>query len=523
MKACYDKLLKILIDRKMTKTDLRKEAKISSSTLAKIGKQEMVSSDVLVKICNTLQCDISDIVELVKDENEEFVVENDPNKLKVVSLFSGAGGMDIGFRNAGFEIIWANDFFEDAVNSYRKNIGKHIVHGDITKISSEDIPDNPDVVIGGFPCQGFSVANTRRSMEDKRNFLYKEMLRVISDKKPKFFVAENVKGLLSIEGGKVFEMIKSDFENLKDKDGDVIGYKVDARILNAAQYGVPQARERVVIIGNRIGVENPYPTPTHYVEDVSESEEGLLPAITTEQAIGFLSNVKLTKKEIKIKKKDLEKHIEDTKLVDVDGFYSILGVDKNCEEIVIRNHVASENVADTFWGRKYEVNQHDICDYLRYWRDKAGWTTNKVDEHFGYSYTAGHWFRKDNNSGSIPKPEDWWELKKIFGFDDKYDEAVTTLVEKEIKFEQSLRITNWDRPSDTITATSPEIHVNKKRRLSARECAILQTFPLEYEFTGALNKMYTQIGNAVPVKLATKIATGISEAIIQHNGTQNKE
>lgn len=523
MKACYDKLLKILIDRKMTKTDLRKEAKISSSTLAKIGKQEMVSSDVLVKICNTLQCDISDIVELVKDENEEFVVENDPNKLKVVSLFSGAGGMDIGFRNAGFEIIWANDFFEDAVNSYRKNIGKHIVHGDITKISSEDIPDNPDVVIGGFPCQGFSVANTRRSMEDKRNFLYKEMLRVISDKKPKFFVAENVKGLLSIEGGKVFEMIKSDFENLKDKDGEIIGYKVDASILNAAQYGVPQARERVVIIGNRIGVENPYPTPTHYVEGVSESEEGLLPAITTEQAIGFLSNVKLTKKEIRIKKKDLEKHIEDTKLVDVDGFYSILGVDKNCEEIVIRNHIASENVADTFWGRKYEVNQHDICDYLRFWRDKAGWTTNKVDEHFGYSYTAGHWFRKDNNSGSIPKPEDWWELKKIFGFDDKYDEAVTTLVEKEIKFEQSLRITNWDRPSDTITATSPEIHVNKKRRLSARECAILQTFPLEYEFTGALNKMYTQIGNAVPVKLATKIATGISEAIIQYNGAQNKE
>ena len=96
-------------------------------------------------------------------------------------------------------------------------------------------------------------------------------------------------------------------------------------------------------------------------------------------------------------------------------------------------------------------------------------------------------------------------------------------MEKEIKFEQSLRITNWDRPSDTITATSPEIHVNKKRRLSARECAILQTFPLEYEFTGALNKMYTQIGNAVPVKLATKIATGISEAIIQYNGAQNKE
>ena len=104
MKACYDKLLKILIDRKMTKTDLRQQAKISSSTLAKIGKQEMVSSDVLVKICDTLQCDISDIVELVKDENEEFVVQNDPNKLKVVSMFSGAGGMDIGFEG-GFRCL----------------------------------------------------------------------------------------------------------------------------------------------------------------------------------------------------------------------------------------------------------------------------------------------------------------------------------------------------------------------------------------------------------------------------------
>lgn len=513
MKACYDKLLKILIDRKMTKTDLREQAKISSSTLAKIGKQEMVSSDVLTKICNVLQCDISDIVELVKDENEEYVVTNNPDKLKVISLFSGAGGMDLGFINSGFEIIWANDFFEDAVNSYRKNIGRHIVYGDITKISSKDIPDGADVIIGGFPCQGFSVANKKRSMKDKRNFLYREMLRIIADKKPKFFVAENVKGILSMEGGKVFEMIKSDFENLRDNEGKVIGYKVDAKILNAAEYGVPQARERVVIIGNRIGVENPYPIATHYVKGGAKNPDGLIPAITTEQAIGFLADKMITKKEIYISKRELQDHIKRTGLTDVDGLYSILGVQKDCEEIVIKNHVASENVADTFWTRKYEVNQSDICDYLRYWRDKSGWTTKKVDEHFGYSYTAGHWFRKDNKSGSIPKPKDWWELKKIFGFDDRYDEVVTTLVEKEIQFEQSLRITNWDRPSDTITATSPEIHINKKRRLSARECAILQTFPLEYEFTGSLNKMYTQIGNAVPVKLATKIATEINIAI----------
>ena len=510
MKANYDKLLKILIDKKMTKTELRKKAKISSSTLAKIKKQEVLSDDVLNKICNMLNCKVDNIVEMVKDENEEYYVENDPNKLKVISLFSGAGGMDLGFLNAGFEIVWANDLLEDAVNSYRKNIGKHMLKGDITKISSDDIPNNPDVIIGGFPCQGFSVANTRRTTEDKRNFLYKEMLRIIADKKPKFFVAENVKGLLSLAKGKVFEMIKSDFENLVDEDGNNLGYKVEARILNAAEYGVPQARERVIIIGNRIGVDNPFPEKTHYLDDCSdELKEGLLPAVTTEQAIGFLQNKKITHNKITISREELEKHIRNTNITDIKGFYNILGINNDDKEIIIKNHVASENVAETFWGRKYEVNQAEICDYLRYWRDKSTWTTKKIDEYFGYAHTAGHWFRKDNKSGSIPKPEDWWELKKILSFDDKYDEQVTTLVEKEIKFEQSLRITNWDRPSDTITATSPEIHINKKRRLSARECAILQTFPVKYEFTGSLNKMYTQIGNAVPVVLATKIAEEI--------------
>lgn len=401
-------------------------------------------------------------------------------KFRVISLFSGAGGMDLGFINAGFEIVWANDFFKEAVESYKKNVDNRIVFGDITKIDSSQMPDDIDLVIGGFPCQGFSVANTKRSMKDERNFLYKEMLRVIRDKQPKFFVAENVKGILSMKKGKVIEMIKNDFRKL--------GYKVDARLLNAAEYGVPQARERVVIIGNRIGVDNPYPKATHWVDSKKyDSKEGLKDPVTVEQTIGFLSNVRLSEKPITLD----------------DG-------------TIIYNHMAATNVYDKFWGRKYKVNQAKICDYLRMWRDKAGYTTKKVDEHFGYKYTAGHWFRKDNHSGSIPKPSDWWELKKIFGFDNKYDKKVTTMVEKEIKFEQSLRITNWDRPSDTITATSPEIHVNKERRLSARECAMLQTFPMDYQFVGSLNVVYKQIGNAVPVKLAEQIAKEIYDVLIKN-------
>ena len=175
-----------------------------------------------------------------------------------------------------------------------------------------------------------------------------------------------------------------------------------------------------------------------------------------------------------------------------------------------------------FGGRKHNVNQHDVCDYLKYWRNKSGWTTKKVDNHFGYAHTAGHWFRKDNNSGSIPNPKDWWELKKILGFDDKYDNLVTELELKEIKFEQSLRISNWDRPSDTITATGPEIHPNKERRMSVRECAIIQTFPNDFVFKGSIGNMYKQIGNAVPVLMANRIALEIKGMLDDYESKQIK-
>lgn len=387
------------------------------------------------------------------------------NRPKVLSLFSGCGGLDLGFINAGYEIIWANDFFPEAVETYKKNIGDHIILEDIAKIDNSKIPNGFDILLGGFPCQGFSIANSKRSMKDERNFLYKEMLRIIDNKRPKFFLAENVKGLLSMHKGKVIEMIVNDFKKL--------GYVVDYKLINSADYGVPQQRERVIIIGNRIGVKNPFPRKTHENKHISVKD-----------VVGDLESIRTRDESFKIGNK------------------------------LIHNHVARTNVHDTFWGRKHKVNQHDICDYLKYWRNKKGISTKKVDEYFGYSHTAGHWFRKDNNSGSIPKPEDWWELKKLLGFDDKYDKQVTELELKEIKFEQSLRISNWDRPSDTITATGPEIHPNKKRRMSVRECARIQTFPDDFIFYGSIGNMYKQIGNAVPVLLAEKIAKVIKSSII---------
>ena len=395
-------------------------------------------------------------------------------KPSVVGLFSGCGGLDLGFKQAGFDILWANDFDQDSVKTYRENIGDHIVLGDITKIPNKDIPSGFDVLLGGFPCQGFSVANIKRSMKDERNFLYLEMLRVIKNKKPKFFVAENVKGLLSMEKGAVIDMIVKDFEK--------IGYKVDYRLLTASDYGVPQHRQRVFIIGNRIGKQNPFPKITHGLKNDLFNPK-LEPYVSTKEAIGHLARVRTRDNPF---------------------------IHKN---VKIFNHVARMNISDKFWGRKHKVNQFDICDYLKKWREGSGWSTKKIDEHFGYAHTAGHWFRKDNNSGSIPNPDDWRELKKLLKFDDKYDKQVTELEEKTIVFEQSLRISNWEEPSDTITATGPEIHPNKKRRLSVRECAILQTFPDDFVFHGAIGSMYKQIGNAVAVDLAYQIAKLIKKNI----------
>mgnify|MGYP001357866485 FL=1 len=276
--------------------------------------------------------------------------------------------------------------------------------------------------------------------------------------------------------GKVLKMIIKDFEDL--------GYNVDYKVLKASEYGVPQHRERVFIIGNKLGLNNPYPPKTH------GGKKGLKPFVKTKDVVAFLAKERI---------RDVSFTIDGQK---------------------ITNHKARTNVHDKFWGRKHKVNQHEICDYLKYWRSLSGWSTKRVDKHFGYAHTAGHWFRKDNNSGSIPNPSDWWELKKILGFDDRYDKKVTELELKPITFEQSLRINNWDTPSDTITATGPEIHPNRKRRMSVRECAIIQTFPIDFEFQGSLGKMYTQIGNAVPVLLAEKIALEIKKELLNNDVKQ---
>ncbi len=299
--------------------------------------------------------------------------------MNVVSLFSGAGGLDLGFIKAGHTIVWANDLFHDAVATYKRNLGNHIIEKDIKDIDSDEIPDC-DIVIGGFPCQGFSVANTKRHTSDERNALYKELLRVIRDKRPKFFLAENVKGILSLNKGKSFKMIMTDFTSS--------GYKVQYQVLNAADYGVPQSRERVIIIGvrNDINFSYEYPKPTN-------SKNG------------------------------------------ADGLPLWISVGK-----------ALEGIPDP--DRPNKLFNHTYSKYKLHIN--------------GY---IGH------------------------------------------------RLLNPDKPAPTVTARGDNKggvvihpHPNGKRRMTCRELASIQSFPLNYIFEGPNSSIYRQIGNAVPVELAYNLA-----------------
>lgn len=164
--------------------------------------------------------------------------------MKTISLFCGAGGLDLGFKNVGFDIVWANDSDKFAVESYKKNVGEHVVLGDITEIDLNSIPLT-EVIIGGFPCQPFSIMGSELGFEDTRGTLFFRILEIIRNQKqrgnlPKVIVLENVKRLLTHDKGNTFKIIKKSLEDL--------GYNIFYKVLNSADYGIPQIRNRVFIV-----------------------------------------------------------------------------------------------------------------------------------------------------------------------------------------------------------------------------------------------------------------------------------
>ena len=164
--------------------------------------------------------------------------------MNVISLFAGIGGLDSGFIQNGFDVIWANDFDKYAVQTYKANYKNPIILGDLNQIKLESIP-NADVIIGGFPCQPFSMMGEMKGFEDTRGTLFFRIVEIIKNQislgnKPKALVLENVRNLKLHDNGNTFKVIKKTLEDL--------GYTVYDKILNSADYGIPQTRNRTFIV-----------------------------------------------------------------------------------------------------------------------------------------------------------------------------------------------------------------------------------------------------------------------------------
>lgn len=371
--------------------------------------------------------------------------------MKVISFFSGAGGMDLGFVFAGHEIIWSNDFDQYAVDTYNNNIGFKNNHksimGDIVSLLNTDydkistiLPDG-DIIIGGFPCQGFSIANLNRSMEDSRNFLYEQLLKAISVKQPKYFLLENVKGLESMEKGKILSMILDDLEvagtnKSKFFPGIGNGYTVVYGVHNALSFGVPQNRERVIILGIRNDLVENNPIIKHF--DSSKSK----------------------------------------------GKY-----DRRKKLFIKGNY--SQDATESFFMSPIEITNKMYESFL-------------TDSKFSIPYN-GKTYRHSTLKDSIGDlPED---------FDSSVLNHVGTMCKVNIKNSVGNRATDWYKYAPTIMGRGsgtggPLIppHPNQKRRLSVRETARIQTFPDKFRFYGSNSAAYRQIGNAVPVLMAYNIA-----------------
>ena len=214
--------------------------------------------------------------------------------MKAVSLFCGIGGLDLGFRQEGFDIIWANDNCPATWTTYQHNHPATVLDKrSITDIKSSEIPDC-DLIIGGPPCQSWSVAGSNRGSNDPRGKLFYEYQRVIGDKQPKVFVAENVEGILSKKHQADFQNIISGFKTL--------GYQVYYQLLNASDYMVPQDRMRVIIVGIRTDLRiNSFVFPSPCRDRV-----------TLKEAIGDLVNLPIRACKRSDKGVDLECYLDDS-------------------------------------------------------------------------------------------------------------------------------------------------------------------------------------------------------------------
>ena len=366
---------------------------------------------------------------------------------KIVDLFAGCGGLSLGLEQAGFTPWFVNEIVEQFANTYKANhmlSDKHYYIGDIAKLN-EKIDDYDDMlsditlVCGGPPCQGFSMANRQRILDDPRNNLYKQYLIFLSHVRPKFFIMENVKGMMN----KIDE-IK---QNFKEYLGD--DYQYDYAILKAQDFGVPQNRERFIMIGNRMKIP-----PKSIFEEINKRKRE--PFVLRDALYGL---------------PHLEPKIEKGQS----------GIENTCSGLTERefkypqtdfyHFINGDKQLTTLYNHKNRYNNPRDIEIFRRLPQGANSLHESIADIMPYS-----------RRNDIFKD-------KYFKLDEK---QICKTITSHMKFDCNMYIHPWEA-----------------RGLSPREAARIQTFPDDYILTGAQNMWYAQVGNAVPVKLAKAIGDGI--------------
>lgn len=366
---------------------------------------------------------------------------------KLVDMFAGAGGLSTGLEKAGFIPWFVNEIEEQFCNTYKRNhdlSDDHYYVGDINELNKHlenysEMLSDITLVCGGPPCQGFSMANRQRIIDDPRNQLYKAYLFFLSKVRPQFFIMENVRGMAN----KIEEIRQNFREYLGDE------YKFDFRLMYAQDYGIPQNRERFIMIGNRMGI-----SPQ---EIFAEIEKHKRPSFVLRDALYGLPHLGSKKEK---GKPDIEN--------EVSGFTE---VDFKYELNEFYHFINGDRVISKLYNHKNRYNNpRDIEIFTRLPQG-----ANSLHE-------------------SIADIMPYKRRNQIFK--DKYfklDESqICKTITSHMKFDCNMYIHPWE-----------------SRGLSPREAARIQTFPDDYVFTGAQNLWYAQIGNAVPVKLAEAIGKGI--------------
>ncbi len=406
----------------------------------------------LTSICNQdkLECSKCSINKYCNHYIASRQDNYDTNMPKMIDLFCGAGGLSLGFTQAGYITSLANDIEPCCIDTYSHNHPevprKHIVLGDIndvvTNIKALMRFKNTDVLIGGPPCQGFSMANRQRLIDDPRNHLYKSYIEVLKLTQPKFFVMENVKGMLSASN-----QVIEDFKNVK--------YTVTARVLNAKDFGVPQNRERLIFIGNRIGYDN------DRIFDKINELCSKIPKYTLADALYGLRPLSASR---------------------------------------IKNSTSIETDKS---GRTIDVAMDVVNEYI-----------NTINQNKHISIVFNHKARYNNDRdieifGRL-NPGDKSDDSKIADIM-PYSRRNNIFKDKYFKLEP-------DKVCKTITAhmkfdCNMYIHPYQARGLTPREAARVQSYPDDYFFRGAYTKTYMQIGNSVPPMLGRIIAQAIKEVL----------